>query len=85
MHVLLSTLLIPLSSSSLRPFPPLPRFILFLLLRPQWQAKCFFDKHYDPLLLPPVVKEYFTLNPVEPPPEKKGKGKKGGGGKKKKK
>jgi len=38
-----------------------------------YQAKCYFDKHYDPLVLPPVVKQYFTLNPVEPPPEKAGK------------
>jgi hypothetical protein len=37
------------------------------------QAKCYFDKHYDPLVLPPVVKQYFTLNPVEAPPEKAGK------------
>ena len=48
-----------------------------------WQTKCYFDKHYDPLLLPPIVQNYFAQNPVEPPPEKKGK--KGKGGKKKKK
>ena len=48
-----------------------------------WKAKQYFERHYDPLLLPQTVKEYFEMNPVEPPLEKKGKGK--GGGKKKKK
>jgi len=44
----------------------------------RWQSKCYFEKHYDPVQLPPLVQDYFAQNPVEPPPEKKGKGKKKG-------